>query len=229
MRRPIMNALSRPNTSYCVLQGLRGARSSDWVMVVMVIDGSPIISDLAEYISCWQAVCVNLLSTGGLFEVCLLGPIIPAHAACYFLFMEVVNALLFNWTSAAIILFGIHALGVLIIATYWQHKYIPKRDRGWTPARRCLTKIWGSLQRIATCRRCLPCWDKVVILPKISNSLQGIRHAERRMAISYSLSQRVSSVYLKMTSVLLLVQASIGISVAVSNPAFALQHIMFCL
>jgi hypothetical protein len=62
----------------------------------VVSHATPIISEVVIYSLCWESICFNLLITGGLFKVCLLGVIIPAHAASQFIFMEIISVLIVN-------------------------------------------------------------------------------------------------------------------------------------
>jgi hypothetical protein len=174
-------------------------------------------------------VFVNLLMMGGLFEVCLLGTIIPAHAVCQFLFMEVANVAIFNWTGVSIILFEIILLRISAIASNWKHKCTPRHKRGCWPIVRCATNAWKALHQGTVYKRCVHCWATAAIVPFMGNLLPQNAPFMRMTAISSLLSQWACGAWLRMTSVLLLIQSSIGISIAVSDPSFALQHIMFCL
>jgi hypothetical protein len=133
-------------TSAYVLHVWRAMDISHWLLIAISGNAAPIISEIADFMSCWESVFINLLITGGLFEVCLLGVIIPAHAACQCLFPEVISVLFFNWTAFSFILFGIHVAGVSAIASCCHRNYLPKRNRGFLPLKRSAIKVGRSMQ-----------------------------------------------------------------------------------
>jgi hypothetical protein len=65
-------------------------------MFIVGCYGLLVMSDLAAYNLCWESIVINLLVRHGLFEISLLGAIIPAHATCNCLVMGVGEVLVFN-------------------------------------------------------------------------------------------------------------------------------------
>jgi hypothetical protein len=166
----------------------------------------------------------------GLTGVIITTLFIPAHRAIYYCGITGAEIIITSQVGVSLGLFTLHAYIIAEILEYLRPKYIPVRLRGSRPYKQWVSDTVSSARQISN-RVCVYAHSRTITRFRQCQFKEKSTddHFGRLLKGLSRVNRSASRLWAIIFTFLPLVRSSIGIAVAIQEPLFAIQHMIFCL